>query len=551
MKTIRKVLCLSMALLLMVMLTLPALAAGNYTITIDNSAEGFTYEAYQVFAGDLTKDAGKTVLSNITWGDGVDDTALLAALQGDGTIGASFADCTTAADVAEALADFRDDSTNLDAFAEIVASNLSGAAAGTSIFAGSQYTISNLDAGYYFVKSTVVPATATHTKYILKVTDDVTIHSKHTDIPTVEKKVLENVKYDQNGGYGTGYNDVADYNIGDTVSFKLIGTVPDMSAYDTYKYVFHDTMSSGLTLNKGSIKVYLTNAKDAALTSPLATGYTTPVTTDGCSFEVSFADLKSVAGIGDAQYVVVTFDTTLNSDAVIGLDGNPNEVLLEFSNNPYTEGTGKTPKDAAIVFTYQLDTTKVDGADQTPLQDAEFVLFNAEKTAVAQIDVAGKLDAWVDLTTIEAEATANTITYEQLSAYDGGTIILSSAPETGKFGVIGLDDGTYYLREIKAPGSYNLLTEDVAVSVTATTANGQSWDDFVAANAFTALNVTAGGTGGTGAVDTGTVSITVENSKGSTLPETGGIGTTLFYGLGAVLVMGAGVLLVVRARMRP
>ena len=330
MKTIRKVLSLSMALLLMVMLSLPALAAGNYTITIDNSTAGFTYAAYQVFAGDLTEDAGKTVLSNITWGDGVNGTTLLAALQGDD----NFADCTTAADVAEALADFGDDSTSLDAFAEIVASNLGGTVAGTSTFAESHYTISNLDAGYYFVKSTAVPATATHTKYILKVTDNVTIHSKHTGIPTVEKKVLENDKYDQDGGYGTGYNDVADYNIGDTVSFKLIGTVPDMSAYDTYKYVFHDTMSSGLTLNEGSIKVYLTNAKDAALTSPLTAGYTTPVTTDGCSFEVSFANLKSVAGIGDAQYVVVTFDTTLNSDAVIGLDGNPNEVLLEFSNNP-------------------------------------------------------------------------------------------------------------------------------------------------------------------------------------------------------------------------
>ena len=84
-----------------------------------------------------------------------------------------------------------------------------------------------------------------------------------TDTPSVEKKVQENSnKYVTDGGYGAGYNDVADYNIGDAVPFKLIGTVPNMDRYDTYKYTFNDTASNGLTLpSKNGVKVYVADDK--------------------------------------------------------------------------------------------------------------------------------------------------------------------------------------------------------------------------------------------------------------------------------------------------
>ena len=130
-------------------------------------------------------------------------------------------------------------------------------------------------------------------------------------------------------------------------------------------------------------------------------------------------------------------------------------------------------------------------------------------------------------------------------------IILRSAQTTGQFSVSGLDDSTYSLREIKAPAAYNLLTQDVAVTLTATTANGQAWDDLVAANALTKLQVQVGDSpAAEGNISDGTVSITVENKKGTPLPETGGMGTTLFYVIGGLLVVGAGILLVVRFRMR-
>ena len=116
--------------------------------------------------------------------------------------------------------------------------------------------------------------------------------------------------------------------------------------------------------------------------------------------------------------------------------------------------------------------------------------------------------------------------------------------------MIGLDDGTYYLKETEAPTGYNLLSNEITVVIAAATTNGQTWTDGVASSALTNLTVTADGTAGTGDTSTGIAGITVANNKGSTLPETGGMGTTLFYVLGGGLVLVAVVLLVTKKRMK-
>ncbi len=144
---------------------------------------------------------------------------------------------------------------------------------------------------------------------------------------------------------------------------------------------------------------------------------------------------------------------------------------------------------------------------------------------------------------------------EWLQRHGNENVIITSGAD-GLFNISGLDDGTYYLREIKAPDGYNLLDADLRIDITATTANGQTWDDFNPDTALTGLTVTTqlGDDGaiteGTGNLETGAVAITVENNGGSTLPETGGIGTTIFYVAGALLVLCAAVLLFVRLRMR-
>lgn len=565
MKATRKLLALLLALLLTAALTVPALAdpqpaaPATYTITIENNKPGHTYEAYQVFAGDL---AGN-VLSNIQWGTGVDDIGLLAALKEDTTIGSNFTDCATAADVAKVLTEsFNGDSDELNAFAVLVNAHLADTPTGTSgAISEEKYTISNLPAGYYLLKdkdNSLDDSNSAYTMYMLQLVGNLTTTPK-ASAPTVEKKVQENTKVTENKGYGTGYNDVADWNIGDAVPFKLIGALPAMSGYDTYKYVFHDTLSAGLTLNAGSVKVYLAESADANLSSltPLTAGkdYTLETSPAGshCSFEVVFNDLTEVTIPEGSEYIIVAYTATLNKNAEIGLNGNPNDVYLEFSNNPYDEeDTNTTPKDTVIVFTYELDTTKVDGGSADPenptkLPGAQFVLLNEKGDKVAKIDTANKFDGWVNLPAGTGEGDA--ITYEDWTTYNTTNPVILTSDSDGLFRVIGLDDGTYKLREIQAPDGFNLLPNDVEVVITAETNNGQDWSG-TAAEALTDLNVTANKEPGNGQASTGIAAITIANNKGATLPETGGMGTTVFYVLGGILAVGAGVLLVARRRMR-
>lgn len=570
MKQAKKLAAVLLSLVLVLALAVPASAAGNYTITITNDQTGHTYEAYQIFAGDVSDDTQQggnvegPILSNITWGSGVDNTryaALLAALQADGTIGARFAainDATDAAAIAAALDGAA--TTDAEAFANVVSGFLSDTATASTAGDGG-YTITGLDAGYYLVKDqdgSLQGDPATATEYIVQVLGNVAMEPKDSDVPTVEKKVSEE-DFRQDDGYGYGYNDVADWDIGDSVPFKLIGSIPDMSAYDTYRYIFNDTLSKGLTLQEDTIKVYIAVNKDDEVRDydPLTEGddytlTTTNTENGGGSFSIAFNDLKTAPYMdqGNRQYVIVTYDATLNPNAEIGLDGNPNDVYLEFSNNPNGDGLGRTTEDTVIVFTYELDGTKVDGKNaDTKLEGAEFVLFNGGHTRVAHIEN-GKLVGWVALPTGYNSNNYQQIPYETWETFNGTTNVIMTSAAEGVFGVSGLDDGTYHLMEIKAPNGYNLLEGDVQLVIAATTVNGQNWNG-VANTALTALTITVDqGNAEGGNLGTGAVNVTVRNNQGATLPETGGMGTTLFYIIGGLLVVGAGILLVVRIRMR-
>lgn len=521
MKHMKKIVSVLLTMVMVFAMTMVASAA-TVTVPSDGILKDHTFTAYQVFSG--REEGG--ILSDVQWGSGINSDAFLAALKADTTYGSLFSDCTDAAAVAKVLGDNNTNTALANAVAELAYANKTGS--GTALTSGEN----ELADGYYLIVDTTenVAAGSAYNTALLQVVGDINITVK-TDAPTVEKKVLEDDKYNQDGGYGQGYNDVADYNMGDAVSFHLIGSVPDMSRYDTYKYIFHDTLSAGLTLNEDSIKVYVASDK-AGTDKTEITGWTKAV--NGQSFTVSFADLKTVSGVSQGKYIIVEYTATLNQNAVVGLDGNPNTVYLEYSNKPDqsgegdTDNTGNTPEDKVIVFTYELDTTKVDGQDNTKkLEGAEFKLHNADnKWAIVNND--GKVTGWAD-------------------TEEGGSTLTSDA--NGLFKVIGLDDGTYYLKETKAPTGYNLLSSEITVVITATTTNGQTWTDGQASSALTKLEVTADGTAGTGDTSTGIAGITVANNKGSTLPETGGMGTTIFYVLGSILVLGAAVLLITRKRM--
>ena len=569
MKKARKLTAVLLSLVMLLALAVPASAAENYSITIQNNKEGHTYEAYQIFAGTVSSDeetngeTGGPMLGDITWGSGVNDAShaeLLAALKADATIGAlaGMPDAADAAAVAAAL-----DGANAEtaaAFADVVSRFLSDTATESTAGEG-VYTIDNLDAGYYLVKDqdgSLQGAADTATDYIVQVLGNVAMEPKDSDIPTLEKKVYDEefAVNDEAKTYGEGYNDVADWNIGDRVPFKLIGSIPDMDAYDTYQYIFHDTISAGLRLDMGSFDVYVAQEKNQ---DPVALGwaeidpenYTLTPTADG--FTLTIDNLKNFPYVNDdgRNYILVFYDAVLNENAEIGLPGNENSAYLEFSNNPNGEGTGRTEEDTVIVFTYELDGTKVDGANvDTKLEGAQFVLLNGAKTEAAMV-VDGKVRGWVKVAT---EAAAGDVkmpeTYEEwVERYGDQNVILTSAAD-GIFKIAGLDDGTYFLREIQAPNGYNLLEEDVQLVITADTENGQNWAGEPG-QALTALNIRVNdGELQPGNTETGIVNVTVANNQGATLPETGGMGTTLFYIIGGLLVVGAGVLLVVRIRMK-
>ena len=534
MKNTKKLFALMLAVLMLLSVACFASAenpaAKTFTITITDDKSGHVYEAYQIFTGDLFDGT----LSNIEFGDGVDSTTDILAFSGD-TYG-------SAAELAEAL-----DETNVEAFLDHVSQYLA-TPVGTCEEGNGSYTISNLEPGYYLIKDAENTVTAgdAYTKFIAKVVKDTTAVRK-TDVAVMEKKVAENEKYTQNetseNGYefGETYNDVADYNIGDSVPFSLYSKVPDLEHYDHYTMIFHDKMDAGLTLDASTVTVRIA---DELLEPSEYTLDEEP--TDGCTFEVQIRDLVNM-GYQEGDPIRVNFDATLNSDAIVGLDGNPNEAWLEFSNNPNDQtATTTTPHDVVIVFTYQLKITKIDGepADETHtgdtvivddekhavLKGAKFTLQNADNQYV-KLDDSGMVEGWTPSEDEAAKLVSN---------------------DLGVIEVIGLDAGEYILTETTPPEGYNKLAEPIKFTITAETENGHEFAG-VAANALTGLSITVGegeyAVSTLGTINDGQVETIIENKTGATLPETGGIGTTIFYVAGGVLVLLAVVLLVTKRRV--
>lgn len=500
MKHIKKVITLALAFAMVLAMSVSVFAADTtYSITIkkaESDKAAHTYGAYQLFKGDLSEEDGKKVLSNIQWGDNVDGSAVITALNAlpDFTIAA---DATPKA-VAEAIAakNYTTDSAGAKALADALGGVVSGTAKGTATIAASetQGTISGLPAGYYLVKDdAAVTAEGAKTRYILQVVSDVTVTEKG-DVPSVDKTV------------GTENKNVADYNVGDPVPYTITGTLPsDFADYKTYTtYTFTDTMSAGLTPpdpDDVTIKVgndVITNLFDVAV--------------DGQTITISLksgVDLKTAkhgTGEGTAftadDEIVVSYSAILNNSAVVGGTGNINTVNLQFSNNPNSNGEGdkgKTPDDKTVVFTYKIIANKVD-ENGAALAGAGFTLYKADGTTVVKEIAAGT---------------------------------------TTSFEFSGVDAGTYILKETTVPKGYNKV-DDITITISAT------YNEDV--DPPTIKTLTADPEDFTVNITAGSVTGAIQNQKGSELPSTGGIGTVIFYTLGSLLVIGCGIVLISRKR---
>ena len=500
MKTIKRSIALVLAMILTLAMSVTVLAAPNadqntFSLTLNKAVKGHTYEAYQILSGDLSAD--KATLSNIKWGEGIKAEGQ-TALGGD------------AAGYAKKLADMGNNSSELKEQAQIIGANLASASGSVTVTdPDAKNVISNLKPGYYLIKDKddSLQGQESYTEFILHVTDDVNADVK-ADVPSVEKKVKDT---NDTTGETTGWQDSADYDIGDDVPFQLTATLANnIESYKTYSLKFNDTLSKGLDYNNDAV----IKLGDKDVTSYFTPSYdaTAKTLTFTCDDILAF-------GAKNSDQIVVEYTAKLNENAVIGAAGNPNTVGLEFSNNPNNGGEGdrgKTPEDKVIVFTYKLTVNKVD-KDNKPLTGAEFSLFKKVK-----------VDGKDELQLVEVKK------------------ILSTNAEGTVFGFTGLDDGTYVLRETKTPDGYNSI-EDQTFTISAK--HDENSDD----PKLTALtgDVASGSIINLGVMlEKGELSTDVVNNKGSVLPSTGGAGRVAIYVIGAILVLGGGIVLVTKKRVR-
>ena len=494
-------------------------AADNATLTVsttDAKFAGKTVNAYKMFSATVSGD-GKAVSYTLTDGwkpffknstfdglTGVTDenvndqaNAYVSKLTGDDLV--AFA--TKASNWAQTK------TNNVTAGATARVSNNATDGKYTATF-------NNLDYGYYVV---AVPGATLANANGLYATL-VSVHSTQTDadikgdLPTVDKKVQVN---------GTDKKNATDAKIGDTLTFTLTSTIPDMSAYDTYTFNFKDTLSKGLTFGQ------VTSVKVEGVDDPLTvdTDYTvTTPTAPNNTLTVAMNDFKAKQQANAGKKIIVTYTATLNEKAVVGGAGNVNSATIQYSNNPSTDGTGESEPSKVRVFTYGFTVDKYTGdkydEGATRLAGAEFTLAPKSGTAISFVQVTA------------GSETENAV-YRVAKAGETGTTTTITTPANGKVVFQGLKNGEYTLTETKAPAGYNKLASAIGVKV-----DGQNngTDTTPATVAITYNN----DNGSDYSQEASNGVIPVQNKSGVTLPSTGGMGTIAFTVIG-VLVIALGV----------
>lgn len=495
-KAMKKLMAALLAVAMVCAMAIPAFAAGGAgattgegKITIDNAVIGHTYKIYRIL--DLQyNDTAKSFRyeKNDKWGAFVEEqTAYLAVDSKTGVVTWTNPDSDNNGTAIKALAIAAGQYVK-DQGTALAADDFKEATSST-------VTFDNLPLGWYLVVSDLTNDAICSIDTTAK---QVTIKEKN-GVPTVTKEV----EY-ASGSWGQGN----DGNVGDTVNFQTTIYVTDGNPTN---YILHDKMSNGLAFKEDSIAVKVND------TTPI-TNYTVKYTnTDKCTFEISFPN----GTLHTNDKVVVTYSATINSNAVVGTAGNDNETWLKYGDN------GETTHGHTKTYTWKFDILKFftdSNGDKKYLADVEFVLYrkdnSANKTEYAKFDSNNKLSGWTEN---ESEATK----------------LKTNA--TSNVTVEGLDKGTYFLKETATPGGFNGLTSDVEVQIDSScnTLNGATYtvqykmvneDDFTDTDEEEKV-------------------VPIENKRGTVLPGTGGIGTTIFYVVGGGLMVAAAILLITKKRM--
>ena len=535
---------------------------GSITINkVDDTNRDNTFKAYQIFKAKVVDEESKgKVASDIEWSSTTVGSKVIAAIRGsakykeivdaDGT--AALADSATAPVVAEWLAKnvtgtsassaTSSEGTRVapgDVLYAIAAAITDETPAGNPFKVGDSWTRPDTygDGYYLFVSDGLTdetkPNTGTSPIFAIVGGKAVTVTEK-TSIPTVTKKVKDDRP-------SSGWADKADSQMGQDVQYQLTGTVADnVATFDTYYYEFHDELSAGLTAKANSVVVKIGDTTLSRNATPGAnTGYDVSIDANN-TLTVTFTDLKAAAKQANATLdgrsnVVVTYTAKLDpmkaANVTVGGLGNDNTAKLIYSNNPMSNGTGKSVPDTVRDYTYALELIKQDADNEATKIDG--VKFTIQAT---DPDDAGSKNKYVNDKGILVDDPHEFVTA------DGG-----------KINVTGLDAGTYTVHEVEGsnPG-YNTL-DDFTFTIKA---EGLNKDEGVALDENTAVNtlkVTVqkddSATMVTPSVDDGTVTLTVKNKKGSNLPLTGLNGVTFTWiAGGAVLCIGVAHL--IRSRKR-
>lgn len=454
-----------------------------------SAAETHTYEVYQIFTGDYSDG----VLSNVKWGE-----------NGTGTKGAAVDQSILDELVAVNSASDTEKLAVIKNYAKLDSTAFTSGA-------GPEFSVTN---GYYLVKDQAgTQDDAAYTLYVTQVTNGtLKIEPKENSVPTAVKKIVE-------GDSSVTSNSAS---IGDTVNYEITGTLPEaIDVYNTYYYVFTDTLSKGLTF-KNDVTVTI---GDVDVTSYFYVAATTYSETSGTTITVGIQDIKALdlldgVTVDKASTIVVTYSATLNANAVIAGNGNANDVVLEYSNDPNNSGTSTTTPPAENPTTPPTtDTDPGTPGDEIPTgetPESEVKTYTTELT-ITKTDESGNILTGAGFTLTDA---------------DGKTVGSGEVDENGQITFSGLGDGTYTITETTTPAGYNTIAP-----ITFTLTFDADTKAFSSNNA----NVGVG--------EDNKLDATIVNKRGSTLPSTGGIGTTIFYIVGSILVAGAVILLVTKKRV--
>ena len=622
-KKMKKILSIvSAAVMTLAMATTAFAGNGQIKVTTSETTER-TFKAYQIVTGNYNS-VTKT-LSDVAWG-----SAISTATQNNTTFQNAVKTAVGAATFsAEAIIEKLTDS-NVETFVNVLTTKAGGSYSyigspisltGTlSSGVYSYETVATLDDGYYIVvdETASIPSGSAAAKTIVKVVGGEVIVpiAEKTSYPTLEKKIV-----DKEGATSGVEMDTNTASIGDTVTYHLNAKIPEnMSQYNRYQYVMHDTLSSGLTFESiSSVKVYSivggakqyyknggTTAFDYTNKTQLRTATTTPAIADDDTFDLVFVDFKdnferfSIDGTTQ-YYIEVEYTATVNENAVIGIGdnaaGNPNTAKLQYSNNPNVtvssddmpgdnDVTGVTPDDTVETYVTGITLYKYDTSTGLPMKDVKFTLKGTNLNKVNVIKQTSFTEdgdgtyyllsngtytttAPNETTYKKYEETKNEASYDSSHAYkkykptktttlttatDSVTKTLTATTdESGKVIFEGLEAGDYTLEET-TPAGYNSIGA-INFKITATMGSDASAkilnNKSIVINGATNLTKwTYTQTSSVSAASFDENVVTIANKPGSSLPETGGIGTRIFYIVGGSLMFVALILLIAKKRMK-